>query len=895
MAQTIPNDPRFSDQWQFLNTGQTGGTSGADINATFAWPYFTGKGVKVVIVDDGVQVSHPDLATNHDTSLDYDFVTDSASLGSTGNHGTFIAGLIAATTDNGTDGAGVAYGASYGSFINGLDDAEEDNSEVSTKSIYEKLKSVGADTSNHSYGPDPLVERFDDETLAAVTAYATDGRGGLGGLFVYAAGNQRFASGNSNFIDVAETPFDIQVGAINHFGSYGSSELPVTDAFSSPGANVLVTAPGVNVLSTDRVAPNGYDTAAEVATSSGTSFSAPIVTGVTALMLEANSGLGGRDVQQILAASAVKSSGASSVYNPTSGDTAFLDKATSELAATFSVTEEKMRAALETPWDWQTNGAGDWNGGGMHVSHDYGYGLVDARAATRLAESWEVDTFGAQKFAGWNAVTASGDGNLTVADGQSLEAKVTVSDSASLQRLLLNIDFAKVDAEALELKLTSPSGTVSYLWQSYDFDLIAGYSRLFNGETGDAADPVRLRELAGDGFLTTAGTSTGTLKLSSTQHWGEAIAGDWTLTVTDKVADGSGFTINSWGVDFYNADSAVNDRYLYSDEFSDVVTASRQTLTDSDGGTDAINASMVTTGSTIDLNQGATSTIDGTTLTIATGTVIERAHGGDGDDRITANDSGNALFGWRGNDTLIGSTGNDALSGGDGDDVLSGGGGDDTLIGGEGNDTFVGGGSDLDTLTGGDGTDAVSFGVSRSEADFAIGADSLSVTTTEEGTEVATGIESYEFTDRSVQPVYRFTNQVTGEEVYTRDPDEIETLGADSDYVLDGVAMGGVSAADDANIGSVWRFRNVATGDFLLTASETEKDELVAGGGNLELEGVAFEAFIGEASDATAVYRLHDSSDGDHFYTTSSTERDMLVDSGEYALEGIAFYTDNFL
>ncbi|KAE9412555.1 hypothetical protein Angca_005488, partial [Angiostrongylus cantonensis] len=82
----------------------------------------------------------------------------------------------------------------------------------------------------------------------------------------------------------------------------------------------------------------------------GTSFATPIVSGVIALMLQANPNLGARDIQNILALTAKR-------VDPNGSN-------------------------------WTTNGATNWNGGGMHASEDYGFGEIDARAAVRLAETW---------------------------------------------------------------------------------------------------------------------------------------------------------------------------------------------------------------------------------------------------------------------------------------------------------------------------------------------------------------------------------------------------------------------------------------------------------------------------------------------------------------------------
>ena len=104
---------------------------------------------------------------------------------------------------------------------------------------------------------------------------------------------------------------------------------------------------------TEQGAVFGSDTAAV----QGTSFATPLVSGIVALMLEANPNLGFRDIQEILALSA--------------------------------------RKVADTATVWQNNNASGWNGGAMHVSHDYGFGAVDALAAVRLAETWtKVSTVG---------------------------------------------------------------------------------------------------------------------------------------------------------------------------------------------------------------------------------------------------------------------------------------------------------------------------------------------------------------------------------------------------------------------------------------------------------------------------------------------------------------------
>ena len=106
----IPDDTKFDDQWHLRNTGQTGGTSGEDANLTGAWDSYLGTGVTIGIVDDGLDLDHPDLSTNYDSTNDYDY------CGNDGNpspsnwdaHGTAAAGVAAATGDNNLGVSGAA-------------------------------------------------------------------------------------------------------------------------------------------------------------------------------------------------------------------------------------------------------------------------------------------------------------------------------------------------------------------------------------------------------------------------------------------------------------------------------------------------------------------------------------------------------------------------------------------------------------------------------------------------------------------------------------------------------------------------------------------------------------------------------------------------------------------
>ena len=109
-GQVIPNDEYFPNQWHLNNTGQSGGTPGADINAPKAWGITTGNpNIVVAVLDEGVDTDHPDLIDN--IVAGYDFFEDDNDPNPTGDdaHGTACAGLIAAKGNNGIGVTGVAW------------------------------------------------------------------------------------------------------------------------------------------------------------------------------------------------------------------------------------------------------------------------------------------------------------------------------------------------------------------------------------------------------------------------------------------------------------------------------------------------------------------------------------------------------------------------------------------------------------------------------------------------------------------------------------------------------------------------------------------------------------------------------------------------------------------
>ncbi len=569
----LPTDPKYSSQWHLAD----GGT--ADINVTSVWDDYTGKGVIVGVIDDGIEYTHDDLDDNYNTALDYDARngdSDAYASASTDKHGTAVAGVIAAEMNNGLGGAGVAPDADLAGFRIGYG---ADGSSSQTLTALQKQVNVDISNNSWKYGGF-FADNFQSYQYSgmgkAIEDAATYGRDGLGTIWVFSAGNDRSSGDDVNYHNFQNSQYTIAVGALSSSGSVAS--------YSNPGAALLISAPGSGIYTTDRVGSAGYSSG-DFTSLSGTSFSAPVVSGVIALMLEANPDLGYRDVQEILAYSAAKP------------------------------------ASLNS--GWQTNGAINWNGGGLTVSHDYGFGIIDAHAAVRLAETWEAQS----TKANLQTVSASHSPAKVIADNSTVTDSITISNTnLVIDRVDVVLNLSHTNIGQLVVTLTSPDGTTSVLVN----------------QPGTSQDNI-------------------VFTLDSVQFWGEDANGTWTLSVTDKATGDTG-KLNSWTLKLYGDADTVADTYIYTDEFADytgVADSDRRTLSDADGGIDTINLAAVSTSVSLDLNAGKTSTIAGNTLTIATGTVIENAYLGDGNDVAVGNGVNNAIMGGRGSDTLYGGAGSD--------------------------------------------------------------------------------------------------------------------------------------------------------------------------------------------------------------------------------------------
>lgn len=582
----IPSDTDYSLQWHLKNTGQTGGVAGVDINVEDVWDDYTGAGVKVAVMDDGVEHTHSGLSINYDTNLDLDLGDDdNDAMAETGDrHGTAVAGLIAAD-DNGAGAVGVAYDSNvagirldFGSttiqdFADGF--AHAQNFDVMNNSW-----------SYNGYFYDNLNTGAFTPALDSIKDTIANGRDGLGTSIVMSASNYKTDGHDVNYKGFQNSRFTVTVGAIGDDGK--------ASYYSTPGAAVLVSAPSsdldTGIYTTDRTGTEGYASGDYTSGFGGTSASAPIVSGIIALMYEANPLLGYRDVQEILALSA--------------------------------------RQTDKTNPEWAENGATNWNGGGMHFSHEVGFGLVDAYTAVRLAETWSMQSTAINE----DTVGVSGSAQ-TLNSNTATDISLSVGSHLDIDHVELSLGMAGVSyfLKDLVISLTSPEGATSILSSSPNTSL-----------------------------------SSLNWTFSSTHHWGENSIGDWTVTFENNGT--STIDLSQIDLDFYG-DSTSDDTYVYTEEFSNLATAERTILADDDGGSDTINASAIRSNSMIDLNEGAISTIDGQSILLSAGSVIENAFSGDGNDQLIGNALNNTLMGGRGDDLLIGGIGDDILFGGSGSDT----------------------------------------------------------------------------------------------------------------------------------------------------------------------------------------------------------------------------------
>lgn len=472
-------DPYFNQQWHLAAGAQEG------VNVAAAWAAdVKGQGVYVAIVDDGMDLNHEDLRQNVATGLSHDYTQrhDAEYMW----HGTCVSGLLGARDLNDVGVRGVAPRASLMSFSL-LDDLTSQN-EYDAMTRQKAIVGVSNNSWGDAYDQTGQLTFADPEWLRGVREGATTGRGGLGTVYFWASGNGADpyyqAVDDSNYDSQANSRFVIAVGGIGKDGK--------RPAYAEGGANVLIVAPTegddyLGTTTTDVTGTNGYNSGREQgehanlnysATMSGTSGSTPLAAGVGALVLQVRPQLSYRDVRRVLAHSA--------------------------------------RKADATNAGWTDNGAG------LHVNHEYGFGVVDADAAVALART--ITPVGPE-------LTVSGTASpaLAVPDNNTTGVSSSIVISGS------NIN----RVEIIEVEVTAPHP------RSGDFELVlsraggVGASSMLHPQ--HRCERERGQEVCTDidGYVFT-----------TVRNLDEPADGTWTLTVKDRRANNTG-SLASWALRIY--------------------------------------------------------------------------------------------------------------------------------------------------------------------------------------------------------------------------------------------------------------------------------------------------------------------------------------------------------
>ncbi|XP_064107386.1 uncharacterized protein LOC135216183 [Macrobrachium nipponense] len=409
-------DPLRWRQW-YLGPG-----GGMHLNVTSLWAAgIRGGGISVAILDDGVELTHLDLALNYDPAASWDLLdSDPDPMPvSWSRHGTQLAGIIAATHFNGMCGMGVAPWSGVGA-VRMLGYVVYDAVEAAALS-YERdhvdvyVAAWGpVDTGAVMEGPGVLASRAVRESIAL-------GRNGLGSIYVWASGNGGYvgddcnADGYSNSVYTLTVSGSTKKGRAPDYAETCAATFVSTysgDADSEYSAEEQIN--GIVTTDLGGVCTDSFR---------GSSVSAAMVAGACALALDANPRLGWRDMQHLMVEAATP-------YNP-------------------------------LPSQWDTNGVG------RMYSHYFGFGSLDAGKMVDLARNWK------NVPPAFRCYAHSPHKNITFIPDETLILPISVSGCQIVQaeHIQVNISLSADNRGQIEIGLRSPSGTYSTLLPQRPLDL----------------------------------------------------------------------------------------------------------------------------------------------------------------------------------------------------------------------------------------------------------------------------------------------------------------------------------------------------------------------------------------------------------------------------------------
>lgn len=526
----INGDPLRLYAWHLRNNGQknfaiAAGKAGVDINVHEVFKEgIYGEGVRLVVSDSGGEINHDDLYLNMLSGSHRDYSLNSPFIGDpvpTNAHGTAVAGIINSMGWNNRGSIGVAPKAKTAIF-QFLDSTQ-------STALLISQASGDFDIFNYSYGDvlyqdtlsDPdYLDHIKHQVLNEQKFYVK----AAGNEFILSSGNI-CASHNANMPFENESPHMIVVGAVNASGGKAS--------YSNVGSNLWVTAPGGEfgisypaIMTTDLpTCFRGYSAATSnpfndfeyqhplndrchyTSTMNGTSSAAPVVSGVIALMLEANSTLKQRDIKHILANTSKK-------IDPDHDDNLFGKVHPSNVIG--GCTSMNL-SGHEYELGWVQNRAGYW------FNNFYGFGLVDAEAAVDAAKIYS-SSLGSliETNPNFSTIGYSSQPNANIPDNSAagVTNTITLSDNLTVESVQIKVNISHDEPGEIGIELTGPESSsqrTKSILLNINNSLLLDNDKNLN-------------------FV-----------LASHAFYGENAQGDWTIKVIDGRSGTTG-KLNSWAI-----------------------------------------------------------------------------------------------------------------------------------------------------------------------------------------------------------------------------------------------------------------------------------------------------------------------------------------------------------
>ncbi|XP_015176368.1 PREDICTED: neuroendocrine convertase 1-like [Polistes dominula] len=338
---TLFNDELWDLEWYLQDTRSSKQFPKLDLNVLPVYELgITGRGIRIAVLDDGLEYDHDDLRNNYDPNISYNVNEGTTNpmprYESTGMnaHGTRCAGEIAMEANNGKCGVGVAFEASIGG-IKLLDGLVNDRVEGEALGFKPEI----VDIYTASWGPPD-----DGKSLEAPGRLASEaiyrginkGRNGKGSIYVWASGN-----GGSKYDNCG---CDGYVGSIYTIAIGSASQTGKSPWYSEKCPAILATTYSSGEYQDQMIATTDLRNTCTTK-HTGTSASAPLAAGILALVLQTNQNLTWRDIQHLIVWT--------SEYTP-----------------------------LKDNSGWLKNGAGFWYN--LH----FGFGLMNAYTLVNLSNNW---------------------------------------------------------------------------------------------------------------------------------------------------------------------------------------------------------------------------------------------------------------------------------------------------------------------------------------------------------------------------------------------------------------------------------------------------------------------------------------------------------------------------